>query len=73
MIENCRVDTPIRSFHIENLNTELTKHRKVMEVVGATNMINPVDDQLSGLGFNSTVEDSLIVRVNSKRMYKVVF
>jgi len=73
MIENCRVDTPIRSFHIENLNTELTKHRKVMEVVGATNMINPVDDQLSGLGFNSTVEDSLIVRVNNKRVYKVVF
>lgn len=73
MIENCRVDTPIRSFHIENLNTELTKHRKVMEIVGATNMINPVDDQLSGLGFNSTVEDSLIVRVNNKRVYKVVF
>lgn len=73
MLENCKVDTPIRSFHIENLNTELTKHRKVMEVVGATNMLNPVDEQLSGLGFNSTVEDYLIVRVNSKRMYKIRF
>ena len=50
-------------FHIENLISELTTHRKVLEVLGNTTMLEPSDKQLSGLGFNATVKDELIVKL----------
>lgn len=46
----CKTPNAIRSFHIENLLPELAAHRKVLEVLGGTTMIEPVDKQLSGLG-----------------------
>lgn len=75
MLEGCQNESPIRSFHNENLNADLTLHRKVMEVVGATNMISSGDKQLSGLGFNSTVKDEVIVKLsgNFKRTIKIKF
>ena len=46
-----------------------------MEVLGATNMIAPAEKQLSGLGFNATVKDELIVRLagSFKRTLKIKF
>lgn len=75
MLDKCRTEQRIRSFHNENLNSDLVQHRKVMEVLGATNMIEPQDEQLSGLGFNATVPDELVVRVSGthKRMLKIKF
>lgn len=75
MLEGCKCPTSIRSFHNENLIPELLTHRKVMEVLGATNHIEPTDKQLSGLGFNATVKDELIVRIQGthKRMLKIKF
>jgi len=75
MIEGCKTDNKIRGFHNENLITELLDHRKVMEVLGASSMIDPTNKQLSGLGFNSTVKDELIVRCsgNFKRIIKIKF
>lgn len=76
MLEGCKCPTSIRSFHAENLIPELATHRKVLEVLGNTTMINPSDDkQLSGLGFNATVSDELIVRVQGshKRVLKIKF
>jgi hypothetical protein len=75
MLEGCKAPGQIRSFHNENLNADLAKHRKVMEVLGTTNMITPGDNQLSGLGFNATVRDELIVRVSGthKRVLKIKF
>ena len=75
MLDGCKCPTSIRSFHNENLLPELAQHRKVLEVLGATNMINPTDKQLSGLGFNSTVRDELIVRLQGsfKRVIKIKF
>lgn len=70
MLENCKIDSPIRSFHNEDLNEELLAHRKVMEVLGSTTKIEPTDDQLSGLGFNVTVREEVIVRVD-KIIYKI--
>ena len=59
----------------ENLIPELAEHRKVLEVLGATTMIEPSDKQLSGLGFNATVRDELIVKVSGshKRVLKIKF
>jgi len=75
MLDKCKSPTSIRSFHNENLNSELRDHRKVIEVLGATNNIKSTDKQLSGLGFNSTVRDELIVKVQGsfKRMLKIHF
>lgn len=75
MLNNCKADNDIRSFHNENLIPELLNHRKVMEVLGVTNMIKPNGKQLSGLGFNSTIKDELIVKIQGshKRMLKVKF
>ena len=75
MLDECKCPTSIRSFHAENLIPELAEHRKVLEVLGATTMIEPSDKQLSGLGFNSTVRDELIVKVSGshKRVLKIKF
>ena len=75
MLEDALCPTAIRSFHNENLIPELVTHRKVMEVLGAKNMINPTDNQLSGLGFNATVKDEVILKLGGsfKRMIKVKF
>ena len=75
MLDKCKADTSIRGFHNENLLPELLKHKKVLEVLGATNMIEPTGKQLSGLGFNSTVRDELVVKCagSFKRMIKIKF
>jgi hypothetical protein len=75
MLENCVAEGSIRSFHSENLEPELAKHRKVLEVLGATNMVTLPKEQLSGLGFNATVKDEVILRLKGsfKRVVKVKF
>jgi len=66
---------PVRGFHNENLLPDLLKHKKVLEVLGATNMIEPSNMQLSGVGFNATVRDELVVKCagTHKRMLKIKF
>lgn len=75
MLEGCKTPHNVRSFHNEHLIPDLLKHRKVMEVLGASTMVEATDKQLSGLGFNSTVKDELILRLsgNFKRMLKIKF
>lgn len=75
MLNGCKTPVPIRGFHNENLNAELSAHRKVLEVLALTKMIEPSDKQLSGLGFNATVRDELIVRLQGthKRCVKIKF
>ena len=75
MLDECKCPTSIRSFHSENLIPELAQHRKVLEVLGNSTMIAPADKQLSGLGFNATVHNELIVRLQGsfKRVIKIKF
>ena len=75
MLNDCKCPTSIRSFHAENLIPELAQHRKVLEVLGNSTMIAPADKQLSGLGFNATVHNELIVRLQGsfKRVIKIKF
>jgi hypothetical protein len=75
MLDGCKSPVSLRSFHNENLIPDLLLHRKVMEVLGSTHMIEPTDKQLSGLGFNATVRDEVLVRLsgNFKRMLKIKF
>lgn len=75
MLEGCHSDTPMRSFHNENLNGDLLAHRKVMEVLADTRRLEPTNKQLAGLGFNATVNDHLIVKLSGthKRAIKIKF
>ena len=75
MLENCKSDIALRSFHTEFLNSELLEHRKVMEVLGETTKLEPTAKQLCGLGFNATVTDELIVKLSGshKRTIKIKF
>lgn len=75
MLEGCKTDNSIRGFHVENLIPDLLVHKKVIEVLGNTNTVEATKDQLSGLGFNATVHDELIVKLqgNFKRLLKIKF
>ena len=75
MLDGCKSPTSIRGFHNENLLPELAEHRRVLEVLATTNMIEPSDKQLSGIGFNSTTKEELIVRLQGthKRVIKINF
>ncbi|AGO49593.1 hypothetical protein Phi4:1_gp180 [Cellulophaga phage phi4:1] len=75
MLDKCKTDTAIKSFHTENLNQDLVPHRKVLDVLSATTMIEPKGAQLSGLGFNATVRDEVVLKLSGsfKRTIKVKF
>ena len=75
MLEGCKNDGKARPFYNEFLNSELDKHRKVLEVVGSKMRTDETDDQLSGLGFSSTQRNSILVRVTGTfaRIVKVLF
>ena len=75
MLEGCNPDVPLSSFHNEYLVGELLNHRKVLECLSQTTKIHPSKVSLSGIGFNSTVSDELIVRVKGshQRVLKIVF
>jgi hypothetical protein len=75
MLDGCKSPVGIRSFHNENLIPELAKHRSVIEVLGAKNTIDSTEKQLSGVGFNATVRDEVIVKLSGthKRTVKIRF
>ncbi len=65
----------MRAFHTDQLNSELMSVRKAIDVLGNYKMVEPSPKQLSGIRFNSTVRDELIVRVKGshQRVLKIVF
>ena len=75
MLEGAKAPEAIRGFHNEFLIPELLEHRKVMEVLGATLKVESTDKQLSGIGFNATVRDEVVLRLQGshKRVIKVQF
>lgn len=75
MLDDAKTDKAIRTFHNENLKPELLEHKRVLEVLASTTMIEPIDNQLSGLGFNATVKDELILKLQGshKRTIKIKF
>ena len=76
MIENSKNEENIRGLYNEFLSDNLMKHRKVFDVLGSKLLCEPSDNQLTGLGFSSTVRNDVVVRVtnsDSKRLYKILF
>ena len=75
MLEGCKNPDSVRGFFNEYLSPALTPHRKVFEALGSK-MVTPYnEDQLSGLGFSSTVRNSVICKVlgTYERLIKINF
>lgn len=76
MLDGCKPQESLMGFHTENLSTELVECRKVLELIAHNNQIAiPENKVLSGVGFNSTVRNSLIVKLSGthKRVIKLKF
>lgn len=75
MLADCKNAEKARGFFNEFLRNDLTEHRKVFEVLGAKMKTELSDDQLSGLGFSSTQNNSVTCRVSGKtvRTIKIKF
>ena len=75
ILEGCCNEDTARGFYNEFLSNDLTEHRKVFEVLGSKMKTSESEEQLSGVGFSSTVRNSVTLKVTGKtnRMIKVVF
>ena len=76
MLNGCINPELPNAYYNELLNSELyPKHRKVMEALGSKAHVLESDDQLSGLGFSSTLRNELVVKVkgSSDRVLKIIF
>lgn len=72
-LRGCRNPGSTRGIYNEFLRSDLDKHRKVFEVLGAKTKCAPSDDQVSGVGFTSARGDSVTVVVDGRRSYNVEF
>ena len=66
LIDQCKCDEKVRGIYNEFLKPELAPHRKVFELLGTKSMCEPTDDQLSGVGFSSTKQSEVTIRVTNK-------
>ena len=66
-------DPVVRGFYTEFLVESLYPHRKVFEILGRRLLVEPSQQQLSGLGFSSTLRNDFLVRVTgaSQRVLRV--
>lgn len=72
ILENCHNPAEARGMYNEFLNSNLTPHRKVFEVLGSKTKCPVAAEQLSGLGFSSTRRDKAKV-VADNRAYEIEF
>ncbi len=72
MLEGCKNPEQARGFYNEFLPEELTKHRKVFEVLGSKLKTEKSDNQLSGIGFSSTQRSHAYFKADN-RLFKVLF
>jgi hypothetical protein len=76
MLKGCKNPEPARGIYNEFLRGDLEQHRKVFEMLGDKTKCQPTDNQLSGLGFSSTRQDTVTVKVTLEkgaRLYNISF
>jgi hypothetical protein len=72
-LKDCKNPASTRGVFNEFLRSDLDKHRKVFEVLGAKTKCPPSDEQVSGVGFTAARGDSVTVVVDGKRSYLLTF
>jgi len=72
MLENCLADTDVKTFHNDHLNAELHAHRRVLGTLASLLTTPSTPEQLSGVGFNATITDKIIVKANIGGINKVI-
>jgi hypothetical protein len=73
MLADCVNDTQPNGFYNEFLRNDLMKQKRVFAALGRKMAVSPSDNQLSGVGFSSTIQNSVVLRVDGKKLVKVVF
>ena len=75
ILEKCNSGESARGFFNEFLREDLRVHRKVFETLGSRLRAEESGEQLSGLGFSSTVRNQAVFKVSGSfnRMVKVKF
>lgn len=76
ILKGCKTDEETRGVYNEFLKSELNEHRKVFELIGNKTKCPTAQEQLSGIGFSSTLPGSVSVRVEFEdvaRMYEIMF
>lgn len=78
ILEDCVLEETPRGFFNEYLRDDLITHKRVFEALGSKMIVPALEnpkDQLSGVGFSSTVRNDLIVKVSGTftRLLKIKF
>lgn len=71
VLHGCVCDELMRGIYNEFLHPRLEGHRKVFEVIGDKTKCQPIEGQLSGLGFSSTRKTNFLARVQQGKRQRV--
>lgn len=66
LLQDCKTPEKTKGFHAENLREDLHEIRREIDVLSNLLMIQPAEEQLCGLGFNETVRDEVVIKIDNK-------